>query len=103
MCVCLCTCAASNGQFPCGKNRKTQALAMNQYCQSCKQRPLAVTVGTTKKGSGRDWLPKVAKESTYQYDNNKLIHLVNLEVSSPGSQSSEEGAPQCLGLACGVK
>lgn len=62
-----------------------------------------VTVGTTKKGSGRDWLPKVAKESMYQYDNNKLIHLVNLEISSPGSQSSEEGAAQHLRLACGVK
>lgn len=50
-----------------------------------------MTVGTTKKGSRRDWLPKVAKESMYQYDNNKVIHLVNLEIRSPGSQSSEEG------------
>lgn len=60
-------------------------------------------MGTTKKGSGRDWLPKVAKESMYQYDNNKLIHVVNLEMSSPGSQSSEEGAAQRLRLACGAK
>lgn len=60
-------------------------------------------MGTTKKGFGRDWLSKVAKESMYQYDNNKLIHLVNLEISSPGSQSSEEGAAQRLRLACGVK
>lgn len=58
-----------------------------------------MTVGTTKKSSGRDWLPKVAKESMYQYDNNKLIHLVNLEISSPGSQSSEEGAARRLRLA----
>lgn len=28
---------ALNGQFSCGKNRKTQGLAMIQYCKSCEQ------------------------------------------------------------------
>lgn len=32
--------------------------------------------------------------SRYQYDNNTAIHLVNLETSSPHSQSSVERAPQ---------
>lgn len=56
-----------------------------------------------RKAPGESGSPKWLRNPCYQYDNNKLIHLVNLEISSPGSQSSEERAPQCLKLACGMK
>lgn len=86
-------------RFPVVKTERLRRWQWTSTVSHVSNGPWAVTVGTTKKGSGREWL----RNPRYQYDNNKLIHVVNLEISSPGSQSSEERAPQCLRPACGVK
>lgn len=44
------------------------ALVSHAHTSVCEHSPWATTVGTTKKGFRRDWLPKVAKES----------HIINM-------------------------